>query len=250
MVRSRLKPVSISFVGKGQVDNVTLSTTDHVTLFFQGADWFVSSQDPDTGGWPVPVERRLAQRQLILKPGWHSAMAQGQALSVLARAFHASKNEKYLDAALKGVNPFRVNSSDGGVRTYFLDKFVFYEEYPTVPSSFVLNGFIYSLLGLFDLASILGLTHPSYEIVNHLYLEGLTSLVALLPLYDTGSGSIYDLRHFSLGGGPPPNLARWDYHVTHINQLRLLATIEEHPIFSSTAERWFSYMNGHRAPHN
>lgn len=39
----------------------------------------------------------------------------------------------------------------GGVRTYFPGGFVWYEEYPTTPSLFVLNGFIYSLLGLYDL---------------------------------------------------------------------------------------------------
>lgn len=51
-----------------------------------------------------------------------------------------------------------------------------------------------------------------------------------IPLSSTGSGSVYDLRHFSLGIAP--NIARWDYHVTHINQLLLLATIDDDPIFT------------------
>lgn len=50
----------------------------------------------------------------------------------------------------------------------------------------------------------------------------------------TGSGSVYDLRHFSLGIAP--NIARWDYHVTHINQLLLLATIDDDPIFTQVIE--------------
>lgn len=75
------------------------------------------------------------------------------------------------------------------------------------------------------------------------------SLQALLPLYDSGSGSFYDMRHYSLPG-TAPNLARWDYHTTHINQLLLLNTIEPTTIFSKTAERWIGYMKGHRAKHN
>ncbi len=34
-------------------------------------------------------------------------------------------------------------------------RLVWYEEYPTSPPTFVLNGFMYSLLGLFDLKDAL-----------------------------------------------------------------------------------------------
>jgi heparosan-N-sulfate-glucuronate 5-epimerase len=82
-----------------------------------------------------------------------------------------------------------------------------------------------------------------------LYAEGLTSLLKLLPLYDTGSGSVYDLRHVTVGCAP--NVARWDYHATHVNQLLLLATVEPaEDLFSRTAARWADYMLGHRAAHN
>lgn len=30
-------------------------------------------------------------------------------------------------------------------------------------------------------------------------VPGMLSLKKMLPLYDTGSGSVYDLRHFTLG---------------------------------------------------
>ena len=72
-----------------------------------------------------------------------------------------------------------------------------YEEYPTSPASFVLNGFIYSLLGLYDLNAIVpaSLSHDAV----HLYDQGMISLKKMLPLFDTGQGTIYDLRHFTLG---------------------------------------------------
>lgn len=81
-----------------------------------------------------------------------------------------------------------------------------------------------------------------------LFNQGMSSLKKLLPLFDNGSGSNYDLRHFSLGVAP--NIARWDYHATHVNQLLLLATIDNSTILSATADRWIGYMAGKKAQHN
>lgn len=63
-----------------------------------------------------------------------------------------------------------------------------------------------------------------------------------------GSRSAYDLRHVTLTIAP--NIARWDYHATHINQLLLLATLDNSTVISTTAKRWISYMNGFHASHN
>lgn len=106
---------------------------------------------------------------------------------------------------------------------------------------------MYSLLGLYDVQAlrIPGATEKSKKLYN----EGLRSLIKMLPLYDTGSGTFYDLRHFTVPG-IAPNLARLDYHVTHINQLLIFATISEDPIFETTAARWIQYTEGVRAPHN
>ena len=237
--------VGIELRGQGKVDNVTLSSSAHLAQFYYAANWLVLHQD-DQGGWPIMVTRRLSSGMSELPPGWYSAMAQGQAMSLLIRAYIRTHNPKYLSSALKATRLFSIPSSKGGVQTYFADKYVWYEEYPTSPSSYVLNGFIYSLLGLYDLKTVA----PAEESAEaeKLYTQGLHSLKALLPLFDTGSGSIYDLRHYSLGSAP--NLARWDYHATHINQLLLLATIESDDIYSTTALRWIGYMKGKRAAHN
>lgn len=174
-------------------------------------------------------------------------MGQGHGLSVLSRAYyHSGGDIRYLTAALRGLKPFRVTSSEGGVRATFADKYHWYEEYPTKPASFVLNGFIYSLLGLYDLITI---APPGQaQEAEFLYNEGMISLKSMLTLFDMGSVTSYDLRHFTIGIAP--NLARWDYHATHVNQLLLLSTIENEPLFKITAERWIGYMNGKRADHN
>ncbi|XP_074655542.1 D-glucuronyl C5-epimerase B-like isoform X2 [Tubulanus polymorphus] len=237
--------VSISVRGTGIVDNISLRSVEHLAHFYDAADWLVNHQDKH-GGWPVPVTRKLANGRLQLKPGWYSAMAQGQAMSLLARAYIRSGKKTYLNTALRATKLFDIPGKSNGVLAKFMNKYSWYEEYPTTPSSFVLNGFIYSLIGLYDLRSVAP-TDVSHS-ADRLYTAGIDSLRTLLPLFDTGSGSTYDLRHYTLGIAP--NIARWDYHTTHINQLLLLATVEKNTIFSKTAERWITYMKGYRAPHN
>ncbi|XP_037907785.1 D-glucuronyl C5-epimerase B isoform X3 [Hermetia illucens] len=236
--RSELKISSISFLGVGAFDNLTLSTYEHLAHFYDAADWFVRHQDQKTGGWPNPVKRNLSGF-VELQAGWYSAMGQGHAISLLSRAYwHSGGEKRYLKAAMNGMKPFRVLSKDGGVLAKFMGQYDWYEEYPTTPPSFVLNGFIYSLLGLYDLNSTAPL--PIAREAGKLFQQGMRSLKKMLLLYDTGSGTSYDLRHFTLGVAP--NLARWDYHATHVNQLLLLATIDNDPLISQTAERWKGYM--------
>ncbi len=82
-----------------------------------------------------------------------------------------------------------------------------------------------------------------------LYEDGLRSLTKFRLLFDGGTGILfYDLRHVKLGRAP--NLARWDYHATHIAQLQLLSSIDPDPVFKTTLERWLGYTKGIRAKHN
>lgn len=249
-LRSSVRVKKIQFSGHGRVANISLSAAEHKRMFLHGAEWFVENQDPVTGGWPTPVTFNKEQKKYPgakeIHSGWYGAMCQGQAISVLVRAYLETKDDRFLTAAEEGVNVFNISSRDGGVRAVFMDKFEWYEEYPTNPSTFILNGFMYSLLGLYDLKSV---SVKLKAEVQRLYHSGLRSLEAMLPLYDTGAGTFYDLRHFTMKSAPKG--ARWDYHSTHINQLLLFATIEkDYKIFRDTAERWRGYMTGQRSSHN
>uniref|UniRef100_A0A336LG24 heparosan-N-sulfate-glucuronate 5-epimerase n=1 Tax=Culicoides sonorensis TaxID=179676 RepID=A0A336LG24_CULSO len=244
--RNELRILEISLSGHGIFDNLTLATSDHMAHFFDAAEWLVNNQNKTSGGWPIPVRRKLGSGFMELSSGWYSAMAQGHAISLLARAYHARGSRKYLKAAVNALKLFKIPSYQGGIQAKFLGKYVWYEEYPTQPASYVLNGFIYSLLGLYDLTAIAPMNYSTDA--GQLFDNGMIALKKMLTLYDTGSGSTYDLRHFSLGIAP--NLARWDYHATHVNQLLLLATIDKDPVIKTTAERWKDYMRGIRAQHN
>ena len=256
----------IQLDGVGCVTNVSLSRQEHLAFFSAGADWLAANQDA-RGGWPVDVvfnkDHGKYARADEVAPGWYSAMAQGHALSVLTRAHrHAAAapadRARYLAAGLRALPLFRAPSEDGGFVAHFMDDpdLVWYEEYPTAPATFVLNGFMYCLLGLYDLQAALvesGGDHAGQLAdARALFAAGMRSLRTLLPLFDAGSTSAYDLRHFTMHVAP--KLARWDYHAAHINLLYVLSTLDDgdgaDAVLADTAERWRGYMLGKTAGHN
>ncbi len=109
-------------------------------------------------------------------------------------------------------------------------------------------------MSTFDIPS----SYAEYRRVSVLFSSGLSSLRRMLPLYDTGQGSLYDLRHLTGAGGgvggAVPKPARWDYHAAHVNLLYALSTTtvesEDRGFLAAAAERWRGYMLGKRAPHN
>uniref|UniRef100_A0A0R3RT09 heparosan-N-sulfate-glucuronate 5-epimerase n=1 Tax=Elaeophora elaphi TaxID=1147741 RepID=A0A0R3RT09_9BILA len=236
---------SITFRGRSVIRDFKQRSSAHLEHFLIAADWLISNQD-EYGGWSVPVERSIADKRLILPAGWHSAMAQGHALSVLTRAYVVTNDVKYLQVAKRALQLFKSEAAKGGV-TNKLFGHPWFEEYPTTPGTFVLNGFLYSLIGLYDFAQVSN-SQDSESDSTTLFSIGLESLRIFLPLFDSGSGTFYDLRH--LGLKTPPNLARWDYHSVHIYLLKWLYIITKDEFFNETAIRWASYATGHRAKHN
>ncbi|CAG9533610.1 unnamed protein product [Cercopithifilaria johnstoni] len=235
----------IIFRGRSVIRDFKQRSSAHLEHFLVAADWLTSNQD-EHGGWSVPVERSIADKRLILPAGWHSAMAQGHALSVLTRAYVITNDMKYLQVAKRALRLFKTEAAKGGVLNELFGH-PWFEEYPTTPGTFVLNGFLYSLIGLYDFAQVSDLQDGKNDSIT-LFSVGLESLRIFLPLFDSGSGTFYDLRH--LGLKTAPNLARWDYHSVHIYLLKWLYIITKDEFLNETATRWASYATGHRAKHN
>jgi len=53
------------------IDNMTLSTSEHMEQFYDAARWFVANQNITSGGWPNPVRRKVAPGMAVLEPGWY-----------------------------------------------------------------------------------------------------------------------------------------------------------------------------------
>ena len=245
----------VSGVGKGfSSSKCTLKVKGRVTVFglfnqyresfLRCCDWFLTEQTTK-GAWPSYFDHMFYKgRTELMKSGWSSALGQGLIISCLVRAYHLTKKGIYLESANKALAPFETTVEQGGVLRLWNNSNKFYEEYPTEPASFVLNGFIFSLIGLYDLYKI-----ANNKKAKELFEEGMNTLEILLPLYDLGSCSAYDLTHYTCGAGFP-NIARDGYHATHIHQLKLLTSISSSRLIRETHERWVKYTNGFSVPTN
>ncbi|KAI1727792.1 D-glucuronyl C5-epimerase [Ditylenchus destructor] len=238
-----IRLVSLQFFGPAEIQlPIKQQSSAHYEIFLQSIEWFLQNQD-SMGGWPVPVQRAIAEDRLLLKAGWHSAMAQGHALSVLTRAFNLTGRSDIIQVCRRALHLFRKNATEGGVSNNLFGHY-WYEEYPTTPGTYVLNGFLYSLIGLYDASMI-----PELKVeATELFDTGVNSLRTFLPLYDTGVGSVYDLRHLGLKSSP--NIARWDYHALHVYLLKWLYNITDDKFLNEVADRWAGYAHGKRAKHN
>ncbi|KAL5106253.1 D-glucuronyl C5-epimerase [Taenia crassiceps] len=261
--------------------------------FMAATEWLMRNQAQD-GSWRIPA-KHIFTHDIYLKPGWCSAMGQGQGISLLVRANYMTGEKSFLTAADRALAPFRRSveqsqSSDEacGVRANFLGQSTlpWYEEYPVVPSVFVLNGFIYSLIGLYDLSKVASVNGTNNAIIaraSQLLEDGVATLARVLPLYDSGTGSFYDLRHLSLAHAfrlsphleslkwseqgvaktkiqtlqallkAGPNRARWQYHRVHLSQLHQLATAiapQHADLWHIFFDRWLAYLWGFRSGHN
>jgi D-glucuronyl C5-epimerase C-terminus len=119
------------------------------------------------------------------RPPWTSALSQGTALQVLARAWSRFGDPAYLTAAQQALGIFRAAPSTGvRVRTR---AGAHYAEYSYAPHDRILNGFIQALVGLYDYTALtkdpLGL---------ELFQAGDAEARAEVPHYDTGAWSRYD----------------------------------------------------------
>lgn len=181
--------------------------------------------DGDELHWPYPV----AVPKLGLRPPWLSALAQGQAASVLVRAFLHTGDERRAGAARRAIAPLLPGSSSGLVAATAYGPVP--EEAPSVPPSLILNGWIYALWGLWDVARSLGDAASEEG-----FAASAECLRRSLDRYDNGWWSLYSLYPYRL-----PDLAKPFYHRLHIDQLDVLYRLVGHTELHSAARRWRAY---------
>ena len=166
---------------------------------------------------------------------WISAMAQSEAVSLLLRLHPFLEDDRCLDIPIKALRPFKYPVNRGGVQAQFPDGSPVFEEYPTHPPSMVLNGFMFSLIGLHEYATLF-----SDAEFTELFQQAIQGLRNNLHRYDTGYWNYYDLH-------PTRRLTSPAYIQVHVQLLSILSHLTGDPFFSAVANRWRSYLKSPRS---
>ena len=164
---------------------------------------------------------------------WISAMAQGQAISLLLRAADVVRDEGFYESALSAAEPFKYSISDGGVVWRSAPYDVFLEELAALPASHTPNGNIYALWGLWELQK-----RTAADWLATLVSEAIETLKRRLPLFDSGYWSYYDLLRTRRGLRA---VAFQKYHAFLIAQLHVMAGMTNDPFFDTMANHWKAY---------
>jgi hypothetical protein len=189
--------------------------------FVKLSRWLLIAQDKQ-GGWNV---------RLFLGPGAvsnYSALVQGEAVSLLVRAWKVTREIKFKESASKAIGLLLKPVEEGGV-AFYEDNDIFLEEIPSYPRSTILNGWIFALMGLYDY----WLAYQDKE-VWVFFVRTLKTLEKHLKNYDCGYWSHYDVRG---------NIASPFYHKMHIALLEALYMVSSSPVFLYYAKKWKMYQS-------
>jgi heparosan-N-sulfate-glucuronate 5-epimerase len=204
------------------------------TPFLAAVRKLISLQSAN-GEFRYPIQ--LKHHHFTLEPGWISGMAQGNALSVFARALQIDSNAAFRRAGELALAALLRTTAEGGPATTLADldpslrKYIFFEEYPSKPVNYTLNGFMFTLLGLYDWGQVKA---PSSAQAAQAFASGMTTLEKILPLYDVDGISTYDLSHIISRQKPYTPTA---YLAIHLYVLHALNSIHPTPKIESFEKR-------------
>jgi len=191
------------------------------------SDFLVSTQRAG-GVWTYGFDYASPGTDMALTAPWSSALAQGQGISLLRRAYAHTGRTRYLRAARRALAPLGRAVADGGL-TRRHDGGIAFEEYPSERPSLPLNGHLQTLVGLWDLSDV----SPR---AAELFRRGVRTAARIVGEYDAGDGSsLYNLAH-EVGFAPvhaPPA-----YHAAHVRLLGLVDRLSPHRAFRRWARHW------------
>jgi heparosan-N-sulfate-glucuronate 5-epimerase len=163
-----------------------------------------------------------------VKAPWPSAMAQGQGISVLTRAYGLTGDERYLESASVAGHAMRIPVEAGGVTRFDADGAAFFEELPAPSPSRILNGAIFAYWGLVDLLSL----RPDAKLQG-LADNGRTAILKYLPRYDLGFWTRYSLEERRI-----PTVSSVFYQRLHVNQMTAMHKLTALPAFLEYSLKW------------
>lgn len=179
------------------------------------ANWAVENQQED-GSWVTFAYKKTGAP--------YSSMAQGEGISMLIRAAIVTDDKRFIDAVYKAKDFMLKPISDGGTTEYDGDYVLFYE---ATDNPVILNGWIFSLWGLYDYCKF------THNVETEMILQqSLLALKEKLPEFDTGYWSKYDANH---------RICSHFYHKLHIAQLKVMYDLTQDITYKVYADKWENY---------
>ncbi len=195
--------------------------------FLKNVDWLLENLT-FKGEMAVWLHRYTLPYGYNFKVPWVHGMGQSLGASAILRAYYLTGEKKYLDVVEPIIKSFDVNISSGGVKFVDENGDVWFEEYGVIPPVHILNGFMFILIGLYEMNK-----YVASERAGVLFSKGILTLKKNIHRYDIGYWSLYDLLH--------KYPAMWGYHNLHIKQLKVLSEFTGEKIFINYAKRWEDY---------
>jgi D-glucuronyl C5-epimerase-like protein len=162
-------------------------------------------------------------------PPWVSSLSQGTGLQSMARAARkAGTGDVVYPILRKGLEIFKARTPSGvrvpvGAGNH-------YAQYSFAPGLRILNGFVQSLVGLYDFHEITGDADA-----QALFTAGEARALQEVPTYDTGAWSLYDR-------GTDSHESNLNYHQVLIDFLSSLCSRTDQPTFCDTLDKFRAYM--------
>ncbi|MEJ7753213.1 MAG: D-glucuronyl C5-epimerase family protein [Candidatus Limnocylindrales bacterium] len=220
--------ITASQYGLASITAVHRGEDSRIDLARALADWLVADQEtegPWAGCWIMRADNK---KYAWLRAGWTSALASGNAISMLLRAWELFGDERYLAAATLAYEGLH-QPRDAMRLAEETNEDLWYEEYPAEPPVRVLNGHIYALLGVADFARVSG-----DPVAHQRWRKAARTAIRHLPAYDLGYWSAYDLRWRE------PATLHYQRNI-HVPLLRILAGLTGDKEVAKRADRWERY---------
>src|SRR4051812_5533826 len=164
------------------------------------------------------------------KPPWATSPARGPGLQAMARAaYNLTRQADAIPIVGRGLGIFQTQPP-AGVRVE-ADGGAHYLQYSGLPKLQIVNGFVQSLVGLFDYAQLTGDTTA-----QTLFQQGDAAARQEVPRFDTGAWSLY-----SRSGSSRPE-SDLGYHQLLRDFLNSLCKRTQADAYCSTASRFTAYL--------
>ncbi len=211
-------PIEIFQYGLGAYDLYLLNKDENMLVKVKAAaDWAILNQQMD-GSWITFTYENPEHP--------YSAMAQGEGISLLLRAYKSLKNEAYLESANKALRYMLTPIEEGGTTQYIGEDVYFYE---CIGEPLILNGWIFSLWGVLDYCKF-----SNDKEIGNILDRTLKTLERRIPDFDLGYWSMYE---------DGMRICSPFYHKLHIAQLNAMYGLTHREVYKKYAEIWQNYQN-------